>query len=262
MKRNIQLIMTVVGVSALANFGAFAQASSKDSLSFSVTEAMTNEGVESNATGSVTAAFKEKGAESDQHLTISANGLTPGATYHLFAQLLGGGADPVDAGEFVADGNGALFLQFKTNSAGKGKGPGDALPPVLDPISHIQQMGIGTLTTNVVVVDTNFVLTVDFATPDKFVLSVTRDLSSGGVTADASAKATDKKASFQLKASGLAASTDYLFVINDVPVGTVTTDSKGKLKEKDSPPPLDVWQANSIALWDTSSNVVAGASLR
>jgi hypothetical protein len=91
---------------------------------------------------------------------------------------------------------------------------------------------------------------------------VKRDISTNGVNADLQIKASDKhNPEFKLHVSGLAATTDYLFVVNSDVLQTKTSDQHGHLNIDKLQTSLPILQVNSVALWDTSSNVVVSTTL-
>jgi hypothetical protein len=257
---NRQILGIIAAFSLIATGVAKAQLSGKDSLLCGgVVLNMQNEGVEIAAHGeSVYVLTAKKGTVTMQRMVVSVRGLTPNNPYHLFAQLSGGG-DPVNVVDFTADLSGNAVFVYNTNSAGKP--PINPLPDQLNPASRIHQLAVVSLTTNVLV-QTNVILLADFDTSTDFNLQTKRTVSTNGVVLNLLAKATVLKAQIKLKATGLARQTNYLLVVDGEPQATLTSSASGKLSFVSTPPPLKVWTADSIALWDTSSNIVAGITLR
>jgi hypothetical protein len=258
MKR--QILGIIAAFSFIVTSFAQVQLSGKDSLLCGgVVLNMQNLGVEVAANGeAVYVLTAKKAIITNQRMVVVARGLTHNAPYHVFAQVTGE-ADPVSVADFTSDANGTGVVLFNTNSAGKP--PINPLPDPVNPLSRIHQLAVVSLTTNGVIT-TNVILLADFDTSNDFNLVTKRTVSSNGVVLNLMAKATVPKALVKLKATGLARQTDYLLVVNDVPQTTVTSNASGKLSFSAKPPPLQVWTADSIALWDMSSNVVAGITLR
>jgi hypothetical protein len=105
------------------------------------------------------------------------------------------------------------------------------------------------------------VLSADLTMPNQLQYLIKRDLSSGSVSAGLRIKATTSQTQFRLNASGLAATNDYYLVVNGGIVQTNTSDANGNLNVTSLASTLPILQVNSLALWDTSSNVVVNTTL-
>src|SRR5215469_2652707 len=111
-----------------------------DILHYSVTKSMSNDGVESNAVGSVKAHQNEQGHADNQQLNISVSGLTGGTTYELLAN---GDTNLADGVSFTTDANGSAALQYRSMGNGHGGGLGHgtaALPTAFNPVSSVSQI--------------------------------------------------------------------------------------------------------------------------
>lgn len=253
-----QILGAIAAITFIASGVAQAQLAGKDSLLCGgVVNSMQNLGVEPTATGqAVYVLMAKKAVITEERMVIVIHGLTPNSPYHVFAQLSGGGG-PVDAIDFTSDGVGSTVFVYHP----VGKPPLSPLPDPLNPATRIHQLTVVSLTTNVSI-QTNLILRANFDTSNDFNLVTKRSVSTNSVVLNLTAKATVIKGLYKLTASGLAPQMDYLVVLNGQPQTTLTSSGTGKLKFSATPPPLQLWSADSVALWDPSSNVVAQITLR
>ena len=241
---------TVCSASLLAN--AHAGQGGTDILHYAVTKTMANDGVESNAVGSVQAHQNKQGHADNQQLNISVSGLTANGSYALLAN---GGTNLSDGVSFTTDTNGGAKLQYRSQGNGHGLGHGkSALPAALDPLSAISQLDVFNTSTQAV-------LTADMTMPDQLQYLIKRNLSTSTVDASLRIHATTAQTQFDLKASGLNATNDYLLVVNGAVVETNTADSNGKLDINSLPISGSILSVSSLQLWDASSNVVLTTTL-
>jgi hypothetical protein len=253
-----QILGIIAAFTFIASGVAQAQLAGNDSLLCGgVVQNMQNLGVIPVATGeAVYVVMGKKGAITEERMVIIVRGATPNNPYHVFAQLSGGG-DPVNAVDFTTDSSGNTTLVYHP----VGKPPVTSVPAQFNPATRIHQLTVVDLTTNVLI-QTNVILRANFDTSTDFNLATKRKVNTNGVVLNLIAKANVLKALLKLTASGLAPHTDYLVVLDGQPQTSVTSGGTGKLKFSSTPPPLKVWSADSIALWDSSSNVVAQITLR
>jgi hypothetical protein len=225
-----------------------------DILHFSIREAFQNQGVEPNASGQVQASQNRQGNANNQTLDITAKGLMAGTNYGLFA-LLGSDTTLTSITNFTTDANGNVTIHYRSIGNGHGGGKGKIpLPDALNPVSNIRELDIADAGSTVVLV-------ADFTAPDKLQLLVKRDISANGVTAKLMIKASStNRAQLSVMASGLASSSDYSLALDGAPVQTGTSNGKGKLHitTKQS---INILSVSSVALWDSSSNVVVSTTL-
>jgi hypothetical protein len=226
-----------------------------DILHFFVRKAMTNEGVESGALGSVDAKQNQQGHANNQRLQIKVSGLTTNASYQLFA-VLDEDTNFVQVADFSTDSSGKAVLDYNQKNNGKGLGKKKiALPAALDPLAEIRQLGVFNSSTQAV-------LTADLTAPDKLQYLIKRDLSTNNVNATLRIKATTQQTQFRLMASGLNATNDYLLVLNGEVAETNSTDDNGRLAISSLlQNPADILDLRSVALWDSVSNVVLTTEL-
>jgi hypothetical protein len=259
MKMNTKLIGSIIGITALAFTGSItaAYAGGTDVLHLTLQKTMTNEGLETNAAGTVILNQNAQGKANKQSLTAQATGLTPTNNYSLLAQLAD--LSIVDAADFTTDeaGNATLAYGGKT---------GNPLPAPLDPLRNVRAFAIATIVTNLLSVDTNIVLSADLSSSESFKYLVKRTVSTNGVTAKISLKASETKAQFKIAVTGLAPDTDYLFAVNDEVADNFTSDSKGRASKSASSQdgnldPAEILSVHSIGVWDSFSNVVFRATL-
>jgi hypothetical protein len=218
-----------------------------DILHYSVTKAMSNDGVESNAVGSVKAHQNEQGHADNQQLNISVSGLTGSTTYELLAN---GDTNLADGVSFTTGPSGGAKLKFRSNGNGHGLGHGvQSLPAALNPVSHITELDVFNSSTQAV-------LTADMTMPDSLQYLIKRNLSTSTVDASLRIHATTGQTQFRLSASGLNATNNYLLVLNGAVAQTYAADTNGMLRITSLPFAGGILTLNSLALWDASSNVV------
>jgi hypothetical protein len=223
-----------------------------DILHFTIHEAMTNNGVEPSATGTVQASQVEQGNANNQKLDVTASGLTPGASYSLFVSTIDN-TTPTNVLDFTTDAKGKTALHF--TSLGNGHGGGKKSNPLpVDSVSHLLEVDI---------VDTNAqaVLTGDITAPQSLKYLIKRDLSTNGVSSTLQLKSTTSKTQFSLDTSGLTPTNDYVLVFNGTAVQTNTADANGNLKITSAPTPTNILDLQSVALTDTSANVIVSTTL-
>jgi len=244
---------SLVCVGALAT--ALTAQAGTDILHFQDRSTMTNEGVETNASGSVNASQNEQGHANNQTLAISVKGLTTNTTYSLLAGVVGA-TNLTAVTNFTTDAsdNASLHYSSKGNGHSNGHGNKNSLPDAVNPLSSVQELDVFNASTQAV-------LSADLTMPDHLQYLIKRKLTAGDVSAALRIKATTNETQFRLNASGLAATNDYYLVVNGGIVQTNTSDAKGKLNITSLNSTLPILQVNSLDLWDTSSNVVIGTTL-
>lgn len=226
--------------------------SGTDILHYAVTKSMANDGVESNAVGTVQAHQNQQGGADNQQLNISLSGLTASSTYEL---LPNGDTNLGDGVPFTTDANGNALLQYRNQGNGKGLGNGKSLlPGTLNPVSFVGQL-------NVFNTSSQAVLTADMTTPDRLEYLIKRDLSTSTVGASLRIQATTGHTLFDLKASGLNATNNYLLVVNDVIIQTNATDVSGNLDITSLAYSGGILNVRSLELWDASDNLVLATFL-
>jgi hypothetical protein len=147
-------------------------------------------------------------------------------------------------------------VRYQQNGNGKGPGKGKlALPAELNPLSDVRELAVFNS-------GAEKVLEADLTSPDQLQYLVKRDISTNGVKADLRIKATTSQTQFRLIASGLNATNSYLLALNEEVVQENVTDENGKLVITSLPTnTVDVLDIRSVALWDSSSNVVLSTEL-
>jgi hypothetical protein len=255
LKFTIMSVSVTLALTLLLASSSRATAGGTDILHLTSVTVMTNNNVEPNADGVVAVSQKEQGHANNQTLAIAVRSLTASNTYELVA-IFDNDTNVVDVGPFTTDARGKA--DFKFTSLGRGHGGGKhstALPDGLNPVSLVREVDI---------VDTNMqvILSADLSSPNKLQYLVKRNISTNDVKASLFTQASQKKTHFRLQATGLATNADYQLVLNDEVVQTNTANTKGRLdihSLTDTPPYiLDV---RSVALWDSSSNVVLQTEL-
>jgi hypothetical protein len=253
--KQITTLLVCAGALTFVSSAAPGGGHGTDILHFQVRTAMSNEGVEAGASGSVNASQNKQGGANNQQLSISVQGLSTNTPYSLLTALVGD-TNLITVTNFTTDANGNASLQYRSQGNGHGNGHGhnNSLPTALNPVSAIQELDVFNSSTQAV-------LSADLTMPNQLQYLIKRDLSSGSVSAGLRIKATTSQTQFRLNASGLAATNDYYLVVNGGIVQTNTSDANGNLNVTSLASTLPILQVNSLALWDTSSNVVVNTTL-
>lgn len=254
MKRLTKIMLFVGAVAFSVSLLADSKSGSSgtDILHYAVTKAMVNDGVESSAVGTVHAHQNQQGTADNQRLNISLSGLTASTAYELLAY---GDTNLSDGIPFTTDTNGNALLEYRgqgnSHGLGNGKSP---LPGILNPVSFVDRLDVFNTSGQAV-------LTADMTTPDRLQYLIKRDLSTSTVGASLSIEATTGHTLFELKASGLNPTSNYLLVVNDVVVQTNTTDSNGNLDITSLAYSGGILNARALELWDASDNLVLATFL-
>jgi hypothetical protein len=219
---------------------------------------MISSGLESDATGQITAKRNQQGNADNQRLAIRLSHLEGNATYQLLATI-GIVTNPVVVADLPADAKGNVQISYVKKHTGKGKAGGVALPDVLNPIRNIRSLEIANSSTQAV-------LTADLTSPDKFQYLVKSWLTNDGVEPTATAAlrihATQSKVQFRLLASGLTPNGSYFLAVNDVLETNVMADATGSLQFKQLPAGSpDILDIQSPAILNASSNSVLSTTL-
>lgn len=242
----------VLGALALAASTAMAAPKQVDTLNFSIRSDLTDQGVESGSSGSISGnEVRKSGVVSNQKLTGTLSGLTPNTDYSLVATTSGG---TTDLDDFTTDDNGKAKLNVVTTKNGKLPKNAVAFPDGFElvQVTQLDVMNAGAQS----------VLSTLDTTPTSVKYTIKRDLTGpDGETGQLQINANTKSTKFTLNASGLQPNTDYQLVFNGTPVQTNTSDSKGKLKIKSAPTPTNILDLESVELWDPSNTAVLSTTL-
>ncbi len=223
-----------------------------DTLHFTVRKAMHNQGVEAGASALVNASLATQGNGNKEMLSVGAKGLQANGAYQLWA-LRGDDANMILVTDLTADKRGRVSLRYQNTGGGHGL---QELPAPLDPVTGIRALTIANG-------HSNAVLTADLTAPDSLAYLVKRNLSgANGVSGNLAINASSHKTQFNLMATGLTPSTDYLLALNGSVVQTNSTDAKGHLQIKSlMETPSDILAVHSVQLWDSASNAVLSVTL-
>ena len=226
-----------------------------DILHLSIRANLSNQGVISNATGFVSLTENQQGNSHHQELDLFVKHLDTSSTYQLLAQV-NDDTNLTSVGTFDTDDNGNAALHYRDFGHGNGMGHGRlALPAALNPLSTVHGLSINDGSNQPVLI-------ADLTSPNKLQYLIKRDLSTDTVDATLRIKAMTSQTQFRLNASGLMPTNDYLLVLNGSVVQTETSDSKGSLAIKSLVAnPVEILDLTSVALWDSSSNVVLSTTL-
>jgi hypothetical protein len=226
-----------------------------DILHYFLRKTMHNEGVVNGASAKISARQYKQGHANNQNLDIAVKDLESSTSYELLA-LINDDTNFTYITDFSTDAKGRAKVSFRHLGNGKSQGHGRLpLPDELNPVSLVRAVAIFNTSTQAV-------LTADLTAPDKLTYLIKRDLSTDTVWSSLRIKSNLKKTQFQLDADGLGAGDDYLLVLNGGIADTYTADSKGQLKIRAPMQiPAEILDLRSVALWDTSSNVVVTTTL-
>jgi hypothetical protein len=245
-------VALVIGVATLAVTPAFAKGGGgTDITHVAYRVAMTNDGVEPSAAGTISVSANVQGNANKQQVNLMVTGLTGGASYSLIATLNDGSATTVDLEDFTVDNKGHATLSL--NNSGKSGKKSTPLPDGFD-LTQVIQFDVVDSTSTAV-------LTADTTAPSSLKYLAKRNLNNGGAAnGTVQIKSSGTKTKFMLSASGLDPSTDYQIVFNGTPVETVTSDAKGNLRNTDAPLPANILDLQTVEVWDSSNTAVLGTT--
>jgi hypothetical protein len=249
--KTITRSLLVGGVTVLAVTTAFAARQGTEVIHYSVRVAMTNDGVEPGASGSVQATEAIAGNADQQTLSVTAKGLTPGTGYSLLATSNG---TPTDLDDFTTDSKGRATLSFSTSGHGK-KNLGS--PPT--PVTLVSEVDIVNNSSN-----SQAVLTADLINPASLKYSVKKSATTtNGVSGTINLTSSNKGAKLGLTASGLSPGADYILTFTGNPVQTNTASAKGdlKLSTAGTTTNMNILDLNEVDLEDTNSVTVWSISI-
>lgn len=238
-----------------------------DVFHYDVHSVMTNESIEPDAGGGVTASLRQEGNADNQKLEIVAKHLTPNAPYELEA-MVAGDTNFVIVADFMTSDSGEVSLDYQSKNNGNGNGNGrgnnngngngqgkSPLPAALNPVNQIQ--GLVILNTNA-----QPVLAADLSAPDKLSYLLKRSLSTGNIDALLLIEANDKRAAVRLMASGLATNSVYSLALDSNIVQSGASSKSGKLTlTAISTNPVDILSVSTVSLVDSNTNVVLSTTL-
>jgi hypothetical protein len=244
-----------LGLAAAVLFHHHQALAGTDILHFLSKTAMTNTGVDLDASGKVDANLNRQGNAYNQQLKITVAKLEPNAVYQLVA-FLGDDTNATSVAQFTTDANGAFKIAFMKKAQGNQSSKVEPLPAVLDPLCNVRELSIQNGSTQAV-------LRAGLTNPQKGQYMVKRSMTNPGflpgAAGDLRLKTNFKSATqFRLQASHLTPSTDYVLLLNGNAAQTNTSDLKGKLMLKalpaNAPSVLDI---ETVELTDaTGTNVV------
>jgi hypothetical protein len=227
-----------------------------DILHFFDRATLTNNGVATNVSGTVSVRENKQGNSDNESVTLALKGLDTNAPYTLQISTVDD-TNLTSVSDFMTDSRGRANLNFRNLGNGQSMGHGKLpLPSAMDPVSVLRSFAI---------VDTNslaVLLTGDLVVPNHFEYLIKRDLSAAGVNAILRIQANNQNARIRLSARGLAATNDYYLLLNGGIVQTNSTDAHGRLEISSAlTNPLDILDLRSVALSDTASNIVVSTTL-
>lgn len=250
---SLAAISALAAATLLADPGGSSHKHGTDILHLFSHTAMTNNGVVTNASGSVEARQNEQGNANNQELDIRAKGLDTNTTYQLLA-VVDDNSNATQVANFTTDAHGRVALLYRQFGQGHGLGHGRTpLPAALNPVSGVHELTIANSSTQAV-------LTVDLTMPNRLEYLIKRDISSNSIDASLRIEATTKHAQLRLLASGLMPTNNYFLVLNGGIVDTNTSNAKGRLDIRIAPTG-NILDLQSVSLWDSASNVLVSTTL-
>jgi hypothetical protein len=257
------LVLTSIGIALLTGATLLAEGPGSshkggtDILHVRLREKLHNEGVETNAIGWLELRENEQGHADHQSLHLSLRGLDTNAAYLLLAATTTNTNSQVVA-QFDTDARGRASLVYNRSATGNGHAGGHwnhSLPDALNPVSGLRTLAIANSTTQAV-------LTADLRTPDRLEYLLKRTLINGDVFASLRIKTDRQGGDIRLFATGLSSNTDYFLAFNGSIAQTNHTDAHGRLAAgAELLSPFDILDLSTVALWDTTSNVVVSTQL-
>jgi len=225
-----------------------------DILHFFIRSTLVNNGVATNASGTVSVRENKQGNAHNEAVSLTIKGLETNAPYTLQISTADD-TNLISVSDFTTDSRGRANLNF--GNLGDGTGHGKLpLPTAMDPVSLLRSFAV--LDTNTLAVP----LSADLTVSNHLQYLIKRDLSTNGVTATLRIQANNQSARLSLSAHGLSATNDYFLVLNGGIVQTNSSDTHGRLEIRSSlANPLDVLDLRSVAVWDTGNNVVVSTTL-
>jgi hypothetical protein len=239
----------LLGSTLLALAGTANAASLVNSVNYVFKTALTNSGVDADATGTVQGSLIRKGAIDNQRLTLKVSKLDADATFHLIA-FLDGNAAGTSVADFTTDTRGSSSIAY-TKSTRAGPNP---LPGAVDPLTNVRELDV--------VNDNGLtVLQADLTASKAFSYSVKQAMintgfipGAGGV---AQLKGSTHATTASITATGLTPSTSYQLMVNGVGSTTKSSDAHGKLVVAAPKVGLELAiDIRTLALADTSGNII------
>jgi Ice-binding-like len=220
-----------------------------NSFSYNFRTAMTNNGVDPDARGTVSGSLSRRGATDSQRLAITASKLETDTTYHL-AAFLDDSVTATAVADFITDRRGGSSITY-VKSTHPGRHP---LLAAVDPISNLRELDV--------INNGDTVLQANLIPPDSFSYSVKREMENSGFMAGAGGvlqlRGSPRVTRVSVAATGLTPLTSYQLLVNGDSVTTKTSDRRGKLTvagpKTGLPLVLDI---STVALADgTGANVI------
>jgi hypothetical protein len=220
-----------------------------NSFSYSFRAAMTNNGVDPDARGTVSGSLSRRGATDNQRLAITASKLDTDTTYHVVA-FLGDSGSATDVADFLTNRRGGSSTTYVKST----RPVQHPLPAAVDPISNLRELDV--------VNNGDTVLQADLIDPKSFSYSVRRAMDNTGFMAGAGGvlllRGSPRVTRVSVTATGLTPLTSYQLMVNGVGVMSKTSDRRGKLTvagpRTGLPLVLDI---STVALADgTGANII------
>lgn len=264
MKTTILLLTsigTIVGSLSLLSTSAQAASGGTDILHLSVRKAASPSETSSNAVGQIELQQNRQGHADNQKLRVRL-GKLEADTGHLLFAWLGDDTNATYVAAFNSDEDGDARLDYSSIDSRRGHGRSrghDELPIALKPLSNVRSLMVTDASTQAV-------LRADLTLPDKLQYLVKRSLTTNDVEPSARGylhlHSTVNWSRVKVTVAGLTATNDYLLALDDGVVMSATSDKKGRVEFRGALElPADILDVRSLAIWNSSSNVVLSTTL-
>jgi hypothetical protein len=252
-KRIIYMGLALAGAVMFLSSDARATPSGTSSLHFTFKSAMTNTGVEPDASGNVNGTLIRRGNTTNQQLKVSLAKLRPLTTYQLAAFIGDDAVNSTSVTNITTDSKGDFKVRYMENTRGNASAGKHPLPAALNPLNNIRELDIVNSTTQTV-------LQVNLTnTTDKLQYLFKGPMDNTGLITNAvgslQIKGTTTSTQIRLTASGLTPNADYVLMINGNAGETNAATHAGKLKLT-AQLSTDVLEIKTVTLSDITSNLV------
>ncbi|HEY3321851.1 MAG TPA: Ig-like domain-containing protein [Planctomycetota bacterium] len=216
---------------------------SNSKLALKYVTAMTNQGIEQKATGTVDAQVSASRSTYQSKFTLSLANLLPNTAYQLKV-LIGNDVNSTNATSITTDGSGAFHATYVMGKSSRGSTP---MPPAMHPLHGLREL-------DVVNASSQVVLRADQVDPNALKYQAMLQMHNTGFIPTASGsigiRATPINVSFLLAAKKLQPSTSYVFLVNGMAWNTIKSDQHGTIRVTFNSHSLRVFDIRTIALTD------------
>ena len=247
----------MTGATLLANPPEHSHRGGTTVLHFLARENLQSDADDTNAASWLELRQYAQGRADQQSLELFVKGLETNSPYLLVATTATQ-SNAQEVAQFQSDNQGRAQLFYRWSATGHGHGTNrwvDPLPEALNPVCDIRTLAITAASNHVV-------LTGDLHNAAQLEYLLKRPFANGQVYATLWIRTDRKDGDLRLFARGLSPDTDYFLALNGGISQTNHTDGRGRLAAgAELVSPSDILDLRSVALWDTTSNVVVSTQL-